>query len=115
MRAVFIEVLSSDYIVVAEARGVGTWRLMMHHALPNALPHVLNIVGLQLGYLIGGVLFTEVVFAWPGIGQLLYQSILARDIAVVQLCVLYIAFSFVALNLLVDVTTDALTRKLRQT
>ncbi|WP_299847831.1 ABC transporter permease [uncultured Roseovarius sp.] len=113
VRAVFVEVLTSDYIAVAIARGVGTRQLMMKHAMPNSLPHILNIVGLQLGYLIGGALFTEVVFAWPGIGQLLYQAILGRDVAVVQACVLFIAFSFVLINLAVDLVNEMLSRKLR--
>lgn len=111
-RASFIEVLGSDYITVAVARGVGPVRLLFKHALPNCLPAILNIIGLQLGYLIGGVLFTEVVFAWPGIGQLLYQAILGRDVAVVQACVLFIALTFVVINLLVDIATSILSRKL---
>lgn len=114
VRAVFLEVLGSDYVMVARARGVGAWRLLMRHALPNCLPHILNIIGLQLGYLIGGALFTEVVFAWPGIGQLLYQAILGRDVAVVQACVLFIALSFVLINLAVDLVNDVLARKMRQ-
>lgn len=114
VRAVFLEVLSSDYILVARARGVGAWRLLMRHALPNCMPHILNIIGLQLGYLIGGALFTEVVFAWPGIGQLLYQAILGRDMAVVQASVLFIALSFVLINLAVDLINDFLARKMRQ-
>jgi peptide/nickel transport system permease protein len=114
VRAVFLEVMSSDYIMVARARGVRTWRLLRLHALPNCVPHILTIVGLQLGYLIGGVLFTEVVFAWPGIGQLLYQAILGRDIAVVQACVLLIAMSFVAINLAVDLFNDYLASRTRQ-
>jgi peptide/nickel transport system permease protein len=111
-RASFIEVLGSDYITVAVARGVGPVRLLFKHALPNCLPAILNIIGLQLGYLIGGVLFTEVVFAWPGIGQLLYQAILGRDVAVVQACVLFIALTFVVINLSVDIATSILSRKL---
>ncbi len=114
VRAVFLEVLGSDYVMVARARGVGAWRLLIRHALPNCMPHILNIIGLQLGYLIGGTLFTEVVFAWPGIGQLLYQAILGRDVAVVQACVLFIALSFVLINLAVDLVNDFLTLKMRQ-
>jgi peptide/nickel transport system permease protein len=114
VRAVFIEALSSDYIVVARARGVRTARILLTHALPNCLPHILNIIGLQLGYLIGGVLFTEVVFAWPGIGQLLYRAILGRDIAVVQACVLFIAITFVLINMGVDLINGFLAAKTRQ-
>jgi peptide/nickel transport system permease protein len=108
VRAVFLEVMAADFMMVARARGVGTLRLLSHHALPNCLPNVITIVGLQLGYLIGGVLFTEVVFAWPGIGQSLYQAILGRDIAVVQACVLLIALSFVLINLAVDLSNSYL-------
>jgi peptide/nickel transport system permease protein len=114
VRAVFLDVMAADYMTVARARGVGTARLLTRHALPNCLPHILTIVGLQLGYLIGGVLFTEVVFAWPGIGQFLYQAILGRDIAVVQACVLFIAFSFVLINLVVDLFNDYLSSRTHQ-
>lgn len=114
VRAVFMEVMASDFIMVARARGVGTLRLLTHHAMPNCLPHILTIVGLQLGYLIGGVLFTEVVFAWPGIGLGLYQAILGRDTAVVQACVLLIAVSFVLINLVVDLFNDYLGGRTRQ-
>lgn len=114
VRSVLIEVLSSEYILFAHARGVGGMRLLFRHAIPNCLPQILNIVGLQLGYLIGGALFTEVVFAWPGIGQLLYQSILGRDLSVVQACVLLIAVSFVLINITVDVISSFLARNMRQ-
>jgi peptide/nickel transport system permease protein len=114
VRSVFIDVLSSEYILVARARGVGRMRLLFRHALPNCLPEVLNIIGLQLGYLIGGALFTEVVFAWPGIGQLLYQSILSRDVAVVQACVLLIALSFVLINLAVDIASETMATRMKQ-
>lgn len=114
VRSVFLDVLSSEYILVARARGVGRMRLLFRHTLPNCLPEMLNIIGLQLGYLIGGALFTEVVFAWPGIGQLLYQSILSRDMAVVQACVLLIALSFVLINLAVDLASETMARRMKQ-
>ncbi len=114
VRAVFVEALSSDYILVAKARGVSAYSLLMRHVLPNCLPQILTIVGLQLGYLIGGVLFVEVVFAWPGIGQTLYQAILGRDVSVVQASVLFIAVSFVLINMIVDLANEFLSQKTRQ-
>ncbi len=108
VRAAFLEVLAQDYIQVAVARGASRRRIRWRHALPNSLPPILTILGLQLGYLIGSALFTEIVFAWPGIGQLLYQAILGRDVALVQGCVLFIAAAFVLVNLLVDLANDAI-------
>lgn len=108
VRAAFLEVLSQDYVQVALARGAGRRRIRFRHVLPNCLPPILTIVGLQLGYLIGSALFTEIVFAWPGIGQLLYQAILGRDVALVQGCVLFIALAFVLVNLAVDLANEAI-------
>jgi peptide/nickel transport system permease protein len=74
----------------------------MRHALHNTTPSLLTVAGLQIGYLLGGVIFVEAVFAWPGIGQLVYQSISQRDLPVIQAGVLVSALAFVVLNLLVD-------------
>jgi peptide/nickel transport system permease protein len=102
VRAAMIEVLGQDYIQVARAKGVPERVILRKHALRNALPPITTIVGLQLGYLLGGTLFSEVVFAWPGLGQLLYTAIIGRDMPVIQASVLSIALTFVLINLLVD-------------
>jgi peptide/nickel transport system permease protein len=106
-------VLNQGYIRVARAKGVPRRRILWRHALRNALPPIATISGLQLGYLLGGALFTEVVFAWPGLGNQLYSSIIARDIPVVQATVLLIALMFVLVNLGVDVLNAFIDPRIR--
>ena len=102
-RATMLETLKQNYIRAARAKGVSHRVILRKHALRNAAPPILTVGGMELGYLLGGVVFTEVVFNWPGIGNQLYQSIVGHDIPVVQGAVLLIAFAFVVINLLVDV------------
>lgn len=102
VRAAMIEVLSQDYIQVARAKGIPQAVILRRHAFRNALPPITTIIGLQLGYLLGGTLFSEVVFEWPGLRQLLYAAIVGRDMPVIQAAVLAIATSFVLINLAVD-------------
>ena len=103
VRATMIEILSQNYIKVARAKGLKRGVILRKHALRNALPPIVTICGLQLGYLLGGVLFVEVIFAWPGIGYQLWQAIQARDIPTIQGAALIIAVAFVFINLAVDV------------
>ena len=101
-RSVMIDALQQDYIRTLRASGVPESSILWRHALRNALPPIINVIGLQIGYLLGGVVFVEVVFGWPGLGQQLYTSISQRDIPVVQAGVLFIALAFVLVNLLTD-------------
>lgn len=101
-RSVMVDILQQDYIRTLRASGLSTGSVLWRHALRNALPPIVNIVGLQVGYLLGGVVFVEVVFGWPGLGQQLYTSITQRDIPVVQAGVLFIALAFVVINLFAD-------------
>ncbi|MBE0532315.1 MAG: ABC transporter permease [Rhodospirillales bacterium] len=101
-RSSVLEVLSQPYIRAARAKGVSSWRLVSWHALPNAAIPVVTILGFQVGNMLGGALVTESVFAWPGVGRLLVQSVAVRDLAIVQTCVLLIAVMMVATNLVVD-------------
>jgi peptide/nickel transport system permease protein len=87
--------------------------LIRRHVILNALPPIVTITGLQLGYLLGGALLTEVVFAWPGLGSLLYDSITARDLPVLQATTLVIALAFVLANIVVDTINAALDPRLR--
>ena len=103
VRATMLEILSQNYIKVARAKGIRRGVILRKHALRNALPPIATICGLQLGYLLGGVLFVEVIFAWPGIGYQLWQAIQARDIPTIQGASLIIAVAFVLVNLAVDV------------
>jgi peptide/nickel transport system permease protein len=108
------EALDRPHVRVARAKGLSSGTLMRRHVILNALPPIITITGLQLGYLLGGALMTEVVFAWPGLGALLYDSITARDIPVVQATTLLIALSFVLVNILVDVVNVLLDPRLRE-
>jgi peptide/nickel transport system permease protein len=101
-RSSLLEVLQQDYIRTARAKGLAEVVVIHSHAIQNALIPVVTVIGLQLGYLLGGAVVTETVFAWPGIGRLIVQSILARDFPVVQAAVLILAITFVLLNLLTD-------------
>jgi len=97
-----VDVLDQDYIRTARAKGLQEWVVISKHALRNAMINAVTVVGLQIGYLLGGAVVTETVFAWPGIGRLVVQSILARDFPVVQAAVLILAITFVVVNLLTD-------------
>jgi ABC-type dipeptide/oligopeptide/nickel transport system permease component len=102
MHASLIEVLNEDYVRTARAKGQREPLVIWRHAVRNALIPVVTVAGLQLGYLLGGAVVTETVFAWPGLGRLLVQSILARDFPVVQASVLLLATTFVAINFITD-------------
>jgi peptide/nickel transport system permease protein len=101
-RSAMLDVLGEDYLRTARAKGVPEKTVIVRHALRNALLPVLTIVGLQLGALLSGAVITEIVFAWPGIGSLLIQSIHTRDYPLVQGCVLVIALGYVAANFVTD-------------
>jgi peptide/nickel transport system permease protein len=113
IRSSMLEVLNQGYIRVARAKGVPARQILWKHALRNALPPIATISGLQLGYLLGGALFTEVVFAWPGLGNQLYYAISARDVPVVQGAVLLIALVFVLVNLAIDILNAFLDPRVR--
>jgi peptide/nickel transport system permease protein len=101
-RSGMLEVLGREFIVTARAKGVAEPLVVGKHALKNALIPVVTVVGLQYGFLLGGAVVTETIFAWPGVGRLAMTSILQRDYPVVQGCVLLVAVLFVLINLAVD-------------
>jgi len=103
IRATLLEVLHEDYIRAARARGINETRVVIRHAVRNALLPVVTVLGVQLGALLTGSVVTEYVFDWPGIGQLLIDAIHKRDYPVVQACILVISTTYVAVNLLTDV------------
>ena len=102
VRGSMIEELSSDYVRTARAKGIAETSVLFRHAFPNALIPVITIVGLQFGSLLAGTIVTETIFSWPGIGRLAVQAISARDYPLLQGCILIIAVSYVAVNLLTD-------------
>lgn len=110
-RSRMIDVLGQPYILAARARGLTRRQVVMRHAVRNTLPTFANIGGLQIGYLFGGVIFSEIIFNWPGIGLMLFDAILQRDVPVIQGCVLVVAIVFVLGNLVSDVVVHMLDPK----
>ena len=102
-RAAIINLLASPYIEMAEIKGIPRRRIILRHALPNALAPIINVIALNLAYLITGVVVVEVVFVYPGLGQLMVDSVSKRDVIVVQGVSLIFASAFILLNLLADV------------
>lgn len=112
-RSSMLEVLQQDYINTARSKGLRELRIMYRHAMKNAFIPVVTIIGLQFGHLLEGTVVVESIFAWPGIGKLLVDSIFARDFTMIQGCVLFFAFVFVIVNLLVDIIYVFLDPKIR--
>jgi peptide/nickel transport system permease protein len=102
-RAAIINLLASPYIEMARLKGMSPLRVVLRHAVPNALAPIINVVALNLAYLITGVVVVEVVFVYPGLGQLMVDAVTNRDIAVVQAIALIFAAAYVLLNLIADV------------
>jgi peptide/nickel transport system permease protein len=101
-RSAMLEALRQDYMRTARSKGLTARRVNVVHALRNALIPVVTALGLQLGWLLGGSVIVESVFAWPGLGRLVIESIHVRDITVVQAAVFWFALSFILINLIVD-------------
>ena len=112
-RAAIINLLASPYIEMANLKGTPPWKVIVHHALPNAWAPIINVVALNLAYLITGVVLVEVVFVYPGIGQALVDAVSKRDFPVVQACCLIFAATFILLNLLADVGSILTNPRLR--
>jgi peptide/nickel transport system permease protein len=112
-RACLMEVLSKDYVRTARAKGLLELAVFNRHILRNALIPLVTVIGLNVGKLLGGQVVIEVVFARPGVGKLLFDSILARDFPQVQASVLFFAFVFILVNLMVDLSYTVLDPKIR--
>ncbi|MDX1348537.1 MAG: ABC transporter permease [Thiomicrorhabdus chilensis] len=113
LRASLLEVMHEDYIRTAKAKGLSGRLVYGRHALMNALLPVVTILGLQLGTLLGGAVITEVVFDWPGLGQLLVESIQRRDYPVVQACILVISVAYITVNGLTELVYAWLDPRIR--
>jgi len=112
-RAAIISLLASPYIEMARLKGISPMRVIVKHALPNALAPIINVIALNLAYLITGVVVVEVVFVYPGIGQLFVDSVKIRDIPVVQACCLIFAAAYILLNLMADILSILSNPRLR--
>lgn len=113
VRSSLLEVLGLDYVKTARSKGIAEYNVIMGHALRNALIPVITVIGLQFGILLGGAVITETVFAWPGIGQLLINSIRQQDFPLAVGAVTIISLIFVVLNLIVDLTYGFLDPRVR--
>jgi peptide/nickel transport system permease protein len=112
-RAAIINLLASPYIEMARLKGAPPWKVIVMHALPNSWAPIINVIALNLAYLITGVVLVEVVFVYPGIGQTLVDAVSKRDFPVVQACCLIFAATFILLNLAADVGSILTNPRLR--
>ncbi len=102
-RTSLLETLGADYVRTARAKGASDWRVTIRHALRNAMIPVITLVGLQIGFLLGGSIVTETMFAWPGVGRMAVGAITSSDFPLAQGAILILAVGFMSINLLVDV------------
>jgi peptide/nickel transport system permease protein len=112
-RTAVLDVMARPYVEMAILKGVGPIRLVMRHALPNALAPIIQVVAFNLAYLVVGVVLVEVVFVYPGIGQYLVDAVAKRDVTVVQACGLVFAATYVGLNVLADILVILANPRLR--
>jgi peptide/nickel transport system permease protein len=113
-RAGVLDTMAQDHIRAARARGVPERTLIFRHAIRSILPAIVNISGLQVGFIFGSAVFAEVIFQWPGVGLLMYNAIVSRDVPVIQAVLLVIAVVFVIANLISDLITAALNPQARR-
>ncbi len=113
VRSSMLETLSLDYVRTARAKGLNEYSVVVNHALRNAWLPVVTMIGLEFGFLLGGVVVVEIVFSWPGLGRLLFNAINQRDIPLVQASVIVLAGIFVAINLIVDLVYARLDPRVR--
>jgi ABC-type dipeptide/oligopeptide/nickel transport system permease component len=114
-RASMVDELEKSYVVALRAKGVPRWVLQYKHALKNSLIPIVTVVGLQFGALLGGSVIIETVFAWPGIGWLLFTAITMRDLPLIRATVLVISLLFVVINFIVDILYAFIDPKIRYT
>ena len=112
-RSAVAEVLAHDFVQMLRAKGLGA-AAVLRHAVSNALPQILAVMGLQFGYLVGGSILIETIFTWPGTGFLLSKAILTRDIPLLQGTILILSLCFVATNLVVDLLQTAVDPRIKR-
>jgi ABC-type dipeptide/oligopeptide/nickel transport system permease component len=112
-RSTMLETLAQDYTTTARSKGLRENAVVVKHALKNALIPIITVVGLQFGLLLGGAVLTETVFAWPGLGRLIVDSILARDYPVIQGAILIFGLLYILVNLAVDLAYALIDPRIR--
>ncbi|MEJ1975260.1 MAG: ABC transporter permease [Acetobacteraceae bacterium] len=112
-RTAVLDVMEAEHVRTARAKGLGEFAVVLHHALRNALIPVVTLIGLQIGFLLGGAVVTETVFSWPGVGRLAVGAILSSDFPMAQGTILVLSLGFIIINLVVDVLYAALDPRMR--
>jgi peptide/nickel transport system permease protein len=113
-RSAMLEIMRLDFLTALRAKGLGERRVILGHVFRNALPTVVSMTGLQIGYLmLGAALFVEIIFSWPGLGLEIYKSVVGRDMPMLLGLVLFSTFIFVVLNLVVDIIYYLINPRLR--
>jgi peptide/nickel transport system permease protein len=112
-RSSLIDVMNQEFVTSLRARGL-TRAAVLRHAFHNTLPSLFTVAGLQVGFLLGGAIFVEILFTWPGLGQLIFQAISSRDYPVVEACSLVLAVAFVLLNVVIDTGHALIDPRVRQ-
>jgi peptide/nickel transport system permease protein len=113
LRSSMLETLRSDYVTLARSKGAPEGRVVLKHALRNAMIPTVTVVGLQIGILLGGNMVVETIFGWPGLGRMVVQAIFDRDFPLIQGTVMVYAFTFVTANLIVDILYTYLNPRIR--
>ncbi len=113
VRSGLLDVLHEDYVRTARAKGLTGYRVIFGHAMRNMLIPLVTVLGLQVGSLLGGAVITETIFAWPGVGTLIYTAINARDYPLIQAAVLMLSVFFVLINLGVDLLYAVIDPRIR--
>jgi peptide/nickel transport system permease protein len=113
-RGAMLEIMRQDYVRTARAKGLSERRVIFRHAFRNAIVGIIPVIGLEAGYVLGGAVYIETVFQWPGVGRMLVSAISTRDILLVQGGVLIVAAAYVVLNLLADIVQSMLDPRIRQ-
>jgi len=113
-RTAVLDVLTADHVRTARAKGLTESLVVLRHALRNALVPVVTLIGLQIGFLLGGAVVTETVFAWPGVGRLAVGAILSSDFPMAQGTIIVLSLGFIVVNLVVDVLYAALDPRIRE-
>jgi peptide/nickel transport system permease protein len=112
-RVSLLQIYGEDFVMTLRAKGLHGSQILLH-VLKNAAPPIMTVAGLQVGFLLGGSVLVETIFAWPGMGQLIFQAISSRDLRVIQAAVLVIAITFVLANLTVDLLQTIVNPRLRR-
>ncbi len=103
VRSCMIDALGKEFVITARAKGVAEWRIVLTHALPNAFLPIITLFGLGFGHTLGGSVVIESIFNWPGLGRLMVESVLTRDLPIIQASIFFFAIIFITLNMLVDI------------